>query len=100
MEKFFLTYVNPKVVNSPNIQLPNRNCNPQIRENESVPIGDNFLPAQDSLCIMSINENTLLMHNDFHKLHLLCNELKKAKVDIVGLQEVNLNLLQRNIKNK
>ena len=49
---------------------------------------------------MTINMNTLLMHNDYAELHELCISLKKYKVSAVCLQEIIINIKKEKIRNK
>ena len=53
----------------------------------------------NDLRIWSINANTLLTHNNFSELHESCISALHNKITILCLQEININIYKRGIRN-
>lgn len=52
----------------------------------------------NNLQIWSINANTILLRSGLAELHELCHQIQKYNISIICFQEVNLNLLDYNIR--
>ena len=61
-------------------------------------IGDPMTEVHNNLRIWSINANTILLRSGLAELHELCHQVQKYNISILCFQEVNLDLLNHNIR--
>jgi hypothetical protein len=73
---------------------------PSLFPSKNAHAGSTFTQEYDGLRCWSTNANTVLLSNDLAEFHELCHSLKQHSVGILAIQEVNQNLLDRNIYNQ
>jgi hypothetical protein len=98
---FYSTALNPSsgtAGTSP--QLYRRSMQPALFPTKNAHAGSTFTKDYDGLRCWSTNANTVLLSNDLAEFHELCHSLKAHSVGILAIQEVNQNLLDRNIYNQ
>lgn len=62
------------------------------------PVGIPMIEIHNNLQIWSINANTILLRSGLAELHELCQQIQKYNISIICFQEVNLDLLNYNIR--
>lgn len=67
-------------------------------EQDYTSIGSTFCKSHPSLQFLSFNMNTLKLHDDLAELHDFCYSIAEYNVAIIGIQEINLNLLDSEIR--
>ena len=99
---FFSHALQPKI-KSPNdvaIQVPNIKRQQLLTPNidQTQHIGGEFSKDHNAIRMWNVNANTILTHNDYSELHELCLSIIDYNINIVGFQEINLNLLNPKIR--
>ena len=100
MDSLFQHALHPRKIQlKKNIQLPHCNRHPTLSRQDNKPMGDTFYKEHENIRIWNINANTILTHNDYAELNELCLSIAEYNISIVGFQEINLDLLQQEIRN-
>ena len=72
---------------------------PKILEpNDYTRIGHPMSKKNIGIRLWSNNLNTIGYKNSFAELHVLCKQLQENQIDIIALQEINLDLLNHNVR--
>lgn len=98
-KKLFATALCPKVIKDPRIQLPHNTRQQRLQINTNGKIGDAFVKDHNCFRIWNVNANTILAHDDYAEFHDLCAQLKKYNVAVLGMQELNVDILQYKVRN-
>ena len=95
---FFSKALQPKNIINTKIQLTNRERQTLLYDQENKQMGDDFNKDHNTLGVLNVNGNTILIHDNYEELNKLCFLILEYNISIVGFQEVNLNLLQSKIR--
>jgi hypothetical protein len=98
---FYSKSLTPPTSSESNTANPLRQTmQPSLFPSKNFPAGSTFTPEYNGMRCWISNANTVLLSNDLAEFHELCHSLKQHSVGILAIQEVNQNLLDRNIYNQ
>ena len=78
--QFISNAIKPRNTNINEEYFPPKDHQTSLLKQNNSPAGDKFQKDHTSFRIMTINMNTLLMHNEFAELHKLCISSKEYNV--------------------